>query len=184
MRELLRQIQRTTALLAERLSSSQGTLARDVLPGTSSSSPMPPSHNLFPSLTTTPCYRTNSTRWRPYHSTSPSTSCQESSSREDRIQANLARLFQPYNSNPQSGGYKGKHLKRKCEIPWSHYFDCLSEPGSTFLPNLEDTRILEECGLGRKLITFSTDMASHSDLAIGMQRYHFFRSDPIRSRKF
>ncbi len=141
MRELLCQIQRTTALPAERLSSSQGTLARDVQPRTSSSSLMLPSHIFFLSLTTTPCYRTTSTCWRPYYSTSASPSCQESSSREDGIQANLARRFQPYNTNPESGGYKGKHLKRRSEIPWNHYFYCLSEPGSNFLSNLEDTRL-------------------------------------------
>jgi len=62
-------------------------------------------------------------------------------------------------------GFKGKHNQRKKEVPWSHHFSCLSEPGSIFLPSVEDTRILEECGLGRKYITFSSTMGSHSDVA-------------------
>ncbi|XP_056620083.1 uncharacterized protein LOC130434141 [Triplophysa dalaica] len=178
MRELLRQMQRTTTLLAERLAYSQGTLARDILPGTSSqghhardilpgtssSSLIPPFHSSLPTLTSTPsCFRTNSTRWQPYPSTSGFLSSQESS-REDGIQVNLSRLFRPYNSNPGQGGSKGKYLKKKREVPWSHYFFCLSEPESNFVPSLEDTQVLEECGLGRKLLTFSSNTGSHSEL--------------------
>lgn len=131
MRELLRQIQRTTALLAERLSSSQGTLWRPPLT-VFFFNPLQPCH----------AYRTTSTRWWPYHSTSASPSCQESSTRENgKFWRILQDFIQPYNTNPESVGYKGKHLKRKSEIPWNHYFYCLSEPGSNFLSNLEDTRL-------------------------------------------
>ncbi|KAI2653182.1 G2/M phase-specific E3 ubiquitin-protein ligase [Labeo rohita] len=126
---------------------------------------MPPTHNLSPSVTSTPCFRTNSTRWRPYPSVSESQSIQESASKEDEIQMNLARLFRPYNCNPVFGSYKGKQLKKKREVPWSHFFFCLSEPESVFLPSFEDSKLLEECGLGRKLITFSNNTASHAEVA-------------------
>lgn len=96
---------------------------KELLPGTSSPSlmpPRPPSHCLFP---TTPCYRTNSTRWRTYQSTSDSQSSQaSSSSREDDIQVNLSRLFRPYTSNSESGAFRENTFKGKKKFPGAIIF--------------------------------------------------------------
>ncbi|XP_065151963.1 uncharacterized protein [Paramisgurnus dabryanus] len=155
MRELLRQMQQTTSLLAARLSASNPGL-----PGTSSASSSPsPAGNFLPSSASTPHH---------LHSL-PSTSSASSSnihySKEDDVQVKLARLFRPYDSKWVPGGNKGRPLKRKREVPWSHDFICCSKTDTTTVPNMEHLRLLDKCSLGRKILTFPDNMGNHSHVS-------------------
>ncbi|KAL7408084.1 hypothetical protein ABVT39_018006 [Epinephelus coioides] len=81
---------------------------------------------------------------------------------QPNIQANLARLFGPYRVS--SGGWKGSR-KRKREVPWTHTFVCLPEPGAEAVPNPQEANFFGECGIGRKTITFNNNMGDHEHLS-------------------
>ena len=68
--------------------------------------------------------------------------------RPDSVRASLSRLFQPYP--------KGNNKKTKqCSQPWEHKFFCCARLDTQQSPSLEDTMILQACGLGGKNVLFN-----------------------------
>lgn len=86
-----------------------------------------------------------------------------STSREDNVQRDLARLFRPYHVPVGSG--RGLAQRRRRETPWSHHFCCLPEPDALSVPKKEEVEFYETCGIGKKLITFNKNTGDHSYLS-------------------
>lgn len=196
---LLQQMQRTTSLLEERLSSSAGsgssvgmtstsfsTETCAVAPSSSAATSMLYSSSLShaPFSTTsvphyphalsatrrfslpTGSYSTQSRHVNHGRSTSEHLSSFSSLSTqrmtEDETQANLARLFRN-RSTPL--GSRGKSVKRKKNFTWMHTFVCLPEPDALYVPNPEENRFYEACGIGKKDIHFDNNVGDHAYLS-------------------
>lgn len=81
---------------------------------------------------------------------------------QDETQANLARLFR-YRTNPP--GLRVKSVKRKRSCTWTHTFVCLPEPDALHVPNAEENRFYEACGIGKKDIYFDSNVGDHTYLS-------------------
>ncbi|XP_078811933.1 uncharacterized protein LOC105357912 [Oryzias latipes] len=163
VRMLLEQMRRSTALIAQRLENA-GSPVSD---GASNSSS--PSVSAESSGSVVAARYTMSAPVPQLHCT-PMMASQllhtpsiPSSSRDDNVQRDLARLFRPYNTLSCSG--RGPAQRRKKEVPWSHFFFCLPEPETVSVPTKEEALYYEECGIGKKLVTFARNTGDHSFLS-------------------
>lgn len=182
MQLLLQQMQQATTLLDERLARSTPGSSTFVIPATTTSHQTPATNSTLksPPSQTTASVNSNIThqtpfsypasrmslgparsqraqdRFSPYSASVPCSSY-------DAVQTNLARLFH-HNATPRSR-YRGGSRGGKKEVPWNHFFVCLPEPDMTSVPNPEEARCYESCGIGKKVVCFANNQGDHAYLA-------------------
>ncbi|XP_035990939.1 uncharacterized protein LOC118562598 [Fundulus heteroclitus] len=179
MRQLRWQMQRTTALLLDRMEHAPSAPPQSSLPATTTviqhsptvfqrvSSRMPTVSQLqLASPCNTPPAESSHTMPGPSCHIPPAPASHLQAvppqhtiyqPRSDNVQAHLSRLFRPH-----QGGVASGVRKRKWETPWSHTFICLPKTQPNVMPTIEESCYYTACGLGEKNLFFPHNKGDHS----------------------